>query len=105
MLTVAYQQIPPLSIPSLFQDSLEAHILASLLQTLAAVIESLSTSSNISTSNEVRRWVQAYMVNLAKVPRFGTLVLFMSAGEKEMARKVMKAISEAGMPADGWQKV
>lgn len=98
------QQIPPLSIPSLFQDSLEAHVLASLLQTLAAVIERLSTS-NVSTSNEVRRWVQAYMTNLAKVPRFGTLVLFMSAGEKETARKVIKAISEAGMPADGWQKV
>jgi hypothetical protein len=37
---------------------------------------------------EVKQRVLAYMDSFAKVPRFGTVVLFLSKAEKEVAKRV-----------------
>lgn len=85
--------IPPASIPSLCKTSLEPAMLASILDVFLAVL-------NANT----REKIQEYMDNLARIPRFGTLVLFLSKQEKEVARDVWRGLS-VERPTGVWSVV
>lgn len=100
---LGFQQIPPSSIPALFQSSLEAHTLASILRTLAIVLDELKNTSD--KADQVREWVYAYMENLPRVPRFSTLALFMSSDEKATTRTICSTLEAEGLPVSGWEKV
>lgn len=94
---VRLQQIPPIAIPGLFQTSLEAETLASIIETLAAALDGAASQPDL------RRWVHAYTDSIARVPRFQTLILFMSAEEKTAARGLLSALEDAGMGVEGWE--
>ncbi|KAG1797849.1 uncharacterized protein HD556DRAFT_1355429 [Suillus plorans] len=66
-------RIPPLSLPKMFQASLEPVLLSSILQHFARVID-----LQIAAPSDVRE----YLVSLSKVQRFGTIMLFMNKKEK-----------------------
>ncbi|KZT11767.1 TPR-like protein [Laetiporus sulphureus 93-53] len=74
-------EIPPSALPSLFQSSLEPSLLAELLHVFRDAL-----SSGVDPSTAVR--VQEYMLGLARVPRFSTVVLFMNKEERALAREV-----------------
>ncbi|KII90798.1 hypothetical protein PLICRDRAFT_39384 [Plicaturopsis crispa FD-325 SS-3] len=87
---------PPASLPSMFQTSLDAGILASLLRTFSSILQQ---------NENARDNIRDYMINLARVPRFGTVLLFMSREEKELARKVWTGLGsggESGTAAGAW---
>jgi hypothetical protein len=96
-LIVKVQQIPPGAIPGLFQTSLEAETLASVVKTLAAALDAAASESDL------RLWVHAYAAAVAQVPRFQTLTLFMSTDEKAVARSMLGALDDAGMAVEGWE--
>lgn len=75
------QSIPPASIPSLCKTSLEPAMLVSILEVFLAVL-------NANTRDKI----QEYMDNLARIPRFGTLMLFLNKQEKEVARDVWRGL-------------
>lgn len=62
-----------MSLPKMFQASLEPVLLSSILQHFARVID-----LQIAAPSDVRE----YLVSLSKVQRFGTIMLFMNKEEK-----------------------
>lgn len=56
-------------------------MLVSILEVFLAVLHA-----------NTRDKIQEYMDNLARIPRFGTLVLFLSKQEKEVARDVWRGL-------------
>ncbi|KAI0801756.1 hypothetical protein BC629DRAFT_1591448 [Irpex lacteus] len=87
------QQIPPTSLPSLFKTSLEASNLVSIIQTFQHILQTPSPTP------ETKNLIQEYLINLARVSRFNTLVLFLSADERRLARDVWTA-AEDGVVSD-----
>ncbi|KAH9917955.1 uncharacterized protein B0H18DRAFT_1123320 [Fomitopsis serialis] len=73
-------EVSPTALPSLFQSSLEAQLLTGIVDALRDVLEA-------HPDEETRGRVREYVVNLARVPRFSTVVLFMSADEKKSQSK------------------
>ncbi|KAG1749336.1 hypothetical protein EDB19DRAFT_1942430 [Suillus lakei] len=69
--------IPPVSLPKMFQASLEPVLLSSILQHFARVID-----QQIAAPDDVRK----YLVSLSKVQRFGTIMLFMNKDEKMLLK-------------------
>ena len=57
-------------------------MLASILDVFLAVL-------NANTRDKIKE----YMANLARIPRFGTLVLFLSKQEKEVARDIWRGLN------------
>ncbi|KAI0029481.1 hypothetical protein K488DRAFT_80143 [Vararia minispora EC-137] len=83
-------RIPPSALPSLFQTSLETPLLLSVLDTF----HTLLTSSAYETErHDLRNWIRQYLVHFPQVPRFGTVVLFLSSNEKALTKEVLR---EAG---------
>jgi hypothetical protein len=71
------QTIPPTSIPRLFKTSLEPDLLVDVLQVFREQIH-----------DGRKPIVREYLENFARVPRFGTVVLFLSRKEKDIAKEV-----------------
>ncbi|KAG2144170.1 uncharacterized protein EDB93DRAFT_1154165 [Suillus bovinus] len=71
--------IPPLSLPKMFQASLEPVLLSSILHHFERVID-----LQIAAPSDVRE----YLVSLSKVQRFGTIMLFMNKEEKMLLKKL-----------------
>ncbi|KAG1879216.1 hypothetical protein F4604DRAFT_1753628 [Suillus subluteus] len=71
--------IPSLSLPNMFQASLEPVLLSSILQHFERVID-----LQIATPDNVRE----YLVSLSKVQRFGTIMLFMDKDEKMLLKRL-----------------
>lgn len=69
--------IPPLSLPKMFQASLEPVLLSSILQHFERVID-----LQIAAPDDVRE----YLISLSKVQRFGTIMLFMNKDEKMLLK-------------------
>ncbi len=86
-------QIPPSSLPKLFQASMEASSLVSLLQTFREVLQ--QTPQGPDTVKAVKD----YMLNLARVPRFTTAVLFLSPEERRLVENIWERIG--GHAEDG----
>jgi hypothetical protein len=78
-LTSVVQGIPPLSLPNMFQASLEPVLLSSILQHFERVID-----IQIAAPDDVRE----YLVSLSKVQRFGTIMLFMNKDEKMLLKRL-----------------
>lgn len=76
----------PTSLPSLFKTSLETALLVSMLETFKAVLENAPAA-------EVKEGVKTYLLNFARVPRFTTVVLFMSKTEKQLVKEVWDGVS------------
>jgi hypothetical protein len=71
----------------MFQASLEPALLSSMLQHFERVID-----QQIAASGDVRE----YMVSLSRVQRFGTIMLFMSKGEKMLLNRLWEKCGKLG---------
>jgi len=87
-------EILPTALPSLFQSSLEAELLTGIVDALRDVLVA-------RPDEDTRGRVREYMVNLARVQRFSTVVLFMSADEKKSAKEVWELLGGEGEKAWG----
>ncbi|KAK0201625.1 hypothetical protein DFS33DRAFT_1348839 [Desarmillaria ectypa] len=74
--------VPPAQLPALFKTSLEPSLLASILETF------------LNASNEERNTstVVEYLEALSKVPRLGTMILFLSEGEHTVLRRLVEKV-------------
>lgn len=73
------QTIPPSSLPAMFQMSLEPALLAGLVEVFLNILKSEGVEAEA---------IRDYMNALTRVPRFGTVLLFLSRKEKDVAREV-----------------
>ncbi|PCH40316.1 TPR-like protein [Wolfiporia cocos MD-104 SS10] len=88
-------EIPPPALPALFQSSLDATLLGSMLHTFRDVL-----TAGGADGDAVRAQVCAYLTSLARVPRFGTVLLFMSAEERKLAREVWHLVGVSGAQSE-----
>ncbi|TDL23198.1 hypothetical protein BD410DRAFT_787515 [Rickenella mellea] len=79
------QKIQPTYLPTLFQTSLEPTLLVSIVETFQSLV------SAEDASDEDKEMVNDYMKWFAKIPRFETVVLFLSSREKSLVRSVCMA--------------
>ncbi|KAG8741274.1 hypothetical protein FRC10_003056 [Ceratobasidium sp. 414] len=90
------QAVPPASIPTLFGQALESPLLGTMLAALSwAVTLFVSPES-------VRDRAVEYMLALARVPRFTTLVMFLDGKEKKDAARVWDAAGAEGEERKRW---
>ncbi|KAH8818928.1 TPR-like protein [Flagelloscypha sp. PMI_526] len=71
--------VPPQTLPQFLKTSLEPSLLASLLQILLRV-------------SQEGEQVKPYMEGLGKVERIFTVLMFLSTGEKEVGREVLRRV-------------
>ncbi|KAJ6486194.1 hypothetical protein C8R47DRAFT_1278683 [Mycena vitilis] len=83
-------QIPPPALPALFQTSLEPALFFEIVDTLAAALPSAEAST-----------VAAYVRAFPSVPRFGTVVRFLSRTEKARVRGLWSALGVGAGTRDG----
>ncbi|KAJ7897362.1 hypothetical protein B0H14DRAFT_3425379 [Mycena olivaceomarginata] len=83
-----FSQIPPAALPTLFQTSLDPALFVEIVDTLGA---------RATTDGEL---VAGYMRAFSSVPRFGTVVRFLSRSEKTRVREVWGALG-VGAGAEG----
>ncbi|KAF8648972.1 hypothetical protein AX16_006086 [Volvariella volvacea WC 439] len=77
--------IPTSSIPIMFKTSLEAGLLASMLTTMLLRVKVHPNDAPI---------IREIMNQLSRVPRFETVVLFLSRAEKEVANEVWRSLGD-----------
>jgi hypothetical protein len=80
-------------------------MLATLLSTLKSALDAAAASAAASGAEEVRRWVSAYTGSLPRVPRFTTVVLFMSGAERNVAKQLLEGLGEDAARVQGWDMV
>lgn len=80
------QTVPPSSLPALCKTSLEPAFLIAVLDTLRSLV-----ASGIGQA-DVRNAMREYLDGFAKVQRFDTVVMFLSAQEKDVVRDVLRAL-------------
>ncbi|CAA7269109.1 unnamed protein product [Cyclocybe aegerita] len=78
--------VPPSALPTFCKTSLEPSLLVSILATFLAALNAAGEDPGI------KQRVNEYLDNFAKVPRFGTLVLFLSKDEKMLAKQVLSLV-------------
>lgn len=78
--------IPPSSFPAMFQASLEPSVLVSMMDTF------LATLCRSQGDHDTVCAVKAFMDAFTKVPRLGTVLLFLSEREKEIVREVWEKL-------------
>ncbi|KAF4617296.1 hypothetical protein D9613_005646 [Agrocybe pediades] len=83
--------IPPPQIPAIFKTNLEPSLLVSILDIFLKVLKPLPEHETT-----VRAQVLSYLHALSAVPRFGTLLLFLSKPEKVLAREVWALLGVSG---------
>lgn len=71
----------------MFKTSLEAPQLISMLETFKFVL------SEYDGDSSAKDRVKAYLLNLARVPRFSTIMMFMSKNEKTLVKEVWGGVS------------
>lgn len=86
-----------MKLPALCQTSLEPTLLISILDVFYTLL-----SAHLADA-ELKQRVLEYMQNFARIPRFGTLVLFLSKPEKEVARGVWGLLGVE--PAGPWRAI
>jgi hypothetical protein len=79
--------------PALFKSSLEADILTSMLQAF---------QDALTRDPHQKAVVLEYLVQLGRTARFDTVTLFLSEGEKKVARAVWQGVGEDPRP-HGWK--
>ncbi|KAL0960856.1 hypothetical protein HGRIS_005872 [Hohenbuehelia grisea] len=91
-----FSVIAPLDLPSLFQTSLEPALFVSILETFLAVLD--------SQPNDTKGLITEYLEAFPKVPRFSTVLLFLNAKEKSVAKEVWKRLGVQN-PAPSWKAI
>lgn len=76
------QQIAPESLPSVFKTSLDASLLATIIQTFRALL-----ATDIDRSA-----LKGYIAHLPKVSRWSTLILFLSPAEQKTVKEIWDAL-------------
>jgi hypothetical protein len=74
-------------------------MLASIVRLLSSVLDATVDKPE---AVQVRPWVEAYMINLPRVPRFSTMLLLLSKDEKSLAKKILASLQAAEDRVDGW---
>jgi len=92
------QTIPPSTIPSFCKTSLEPPLLNSILEVFLVVLSSLPTKED-----EVK--IREYMENMAQIPRFSTLILFLTSKEKAIAKEVWRKLGVSGKVSSAWSSL
>ncbi|KAF9027524.1 TPR-like protein [Hymenopellis radicata] len=82
--------IPPSQFPAFFQTSLGPGLLTSIMQTFVDVVTSRGDDA---TKGKVKEYLNA----LSTVPRFATLLLFLSPAERDTARKLLSVLNSDGL--------
>jgi hypothetical protein len=75
--------VPPETLAALFKTSLEPDVLASIVTLLHAIAKQ---------NPEDKPTVRKYVEGLARIPRFGSVTLFLSNAEKEEARSLFQTL-------------
>ena len=83
------QKIPPQCLPALFKTSLEATLLAQMLEVCSLVIKSTNEPA-------IKAYICTYLKWLQQVPRFSTVALFLSKREKEIGRSLAESVGFSG---------
>ncbi|KAF9523899.1 hypothetical protein CPB83DRAFT_774755, partial [Crepidotus variabilis] len=81
--------VPPGDLPTLCQTSLEPSLLASILSTFLENLRARPEGVNM------KERMLEYLESFGKVQRFSTIVLFLSAKEKEVAREVWEQLGSS----------
>ncbi|KAF8158543.1 hypothetical protein B0H34DRAFT_709282 [Crassisporium funariophilum] len=90
--------VPPSKFPTLCKTSLEPALLVSIMETFLRTVD-------VSNGNPgIKRVVADYMENFEKIPRFGTLLLFLSKTEKVVAKQVLTVLG-VEKPTGIWSTV
>ncbi|KAJ2922436.1 hypothetical protein H1R20_g14653, partial [Candolleomyces eurysporus] len=76
--------IPPTTLPSFCKSGLEPSFLASIFQTLHAILPTADLPTQVA--------VRSFLDYVVLVPRFTTIFLFLSKSEKEVVREVWKML-------------
>jgi len=92
------KSVKPAAISSLFRTSLEAPVLVSILEVFAELLDPTKAASR--EDNDRRILVKEYLQNFARVPRFATVLMFLTSSERNIAKKVCESV---GGHIDGWQ--
>ncbi|KIP04334.1 hypothetical protein PHLGIDRAFT_76108, partial [Phlebiopsis gigantea 11061_1 CR5-6] len=79
------ESVHPTSLPSLFKTSLETPLLVKMLETFKVVLDN-------APEVEVKESIKTYLLNMARVPRFTTIVLFMSKIERQLVKEVWDGV-------------
>jgi len=93
-----FSTIEPSTLPKLCQTSLDPSLLASILE---AILDVLSVSGDVS---KIKERMLAYLDGFSKVPRFETVVLFLSEKEKQRAKQVLELLG-VEQPSGFWRSV
>ncbi|KAL5520046.1 hypothetical protein ACEPAG_1706 [Sanghuangporus baumii] len=78
-------RVPPQSLPALFKTSLEASLLAQILEVCSLAVESTNDPT-------IKERVHGYLRWLQRVPRFSIVSLFLSKQEKEIGRRLGETV-------------
>ncbi|CAE6398648.1 unnamed protein product [Rhizoctonia solani] len=92
--------VPPSSIPSLFGPTLESPLLGAMLSALSW---SLGSAPNLPAADIPQRTL-AYIIALAQVPRFSTLILFLDAAERKYAKDIWDGLEQSGVEMDSGER-
>ncbi|KAH9946033.1 TPR-like protein [Epithele typhae] len=84
-----WDQIPATRFPVLFKTSLDASLLAALLRTVREAQE--AAPDDVGSAQTAH----AFMVNMPRVPRFNTVSMMMSDGEREDAQAVWDVLGRS----------
>ncbi|RXW14140.1 hypothetical protein EST38_g11716, partial [Candolleomyces aberdarensis] len=76
--------VPPTTLPSFCKSGLEPSFLASIFQTLHAILPTADLPTQVA--------VRSFLDYVVLVPRFATIFLFLSKSEKEVVREVWKML-------------
>lgn len=76
------QSIPPASIPSMCKSSLDPALLISIIDVFIDVVKANAVDQ--ATADIIRD----YLMGFENVPRFGTVLLFLSEKEKARIREI-----------------
>ncbi|KIM35927.1 hypothetical protein M413DRAFT_449556 [Hebeloma cylindrosporum] len=94
--------IPPTQLPALCKTSLEPPLLVSILDTFSKILT--VSASNPDGGKQFKNIITQYMEHFTKIPRFSTLVLFLSRAEKDVAKQVWTLLG-VGQPEGAWHSV
>jgi hypothetical protein len=82
--TFLHSTLSPESLPAFFQTSLDPALLTSFLSTFLSTLKS---------STAVCPQIKDYMIHLSRVPRFSTILMFMSKDEKGVVAVIWSILS------------
>ena len=81
----------------MFKTSLESPHIVSILSTFAAVLH----DPEFEYEPDVKATIKTYLINFSRVPRFSTIIMFMSKDEKALVKEVWEAMDRVDDQIEG----